>query len=87
MHVHCMCALHVCTACVHCMCALHVCTAHACQVRTACTCQVRCIELHRYVRGGGLTELAHKDVGSTLTLSVQVKVVSKCRLDRAKVCE
>ena len=33
---------------------------------------VRCVEFHRYTSGGGLTELAHKDVGSALTLSVQL---------------
>ena len=33
---------------------------------------VRCIELHTYQAGGGLTDLGHCDRGSTLTVSVQL---------------
>lgn len=32
--------------------------------------QVRCIELHHYVEGGGLLESGHRDSGSMLTMSV-----------------
>ena len=33
------------------------------------TLNVRCIELHTYQRGGGLTDPGHNDQGSVLTLS------------------
>ena len=33
---------------------------------------VRCIELHLYTTGGGLTDPGHYDQGSVLTLSVQL---------------
>lgn len=34
--------------------------------------QLRCIELHNYSVGGGLTDPAHRDNGSVLTMSVQL---------------
>ena len=33
---------------------------------------IRCIELHNYLAGAGLDDLGHIDVGSTLTLSIQL---------------
>ena len=33
---------------------------------------VRCIELHKYMPGGGVVSVGHRDMGSSLTMSVQL---------------
>ena len=33
---------------------------------------VRCVEFHKYTAGGGLTDTGHIDIGSALTMSVQL---------------
>ena len=43
-----------------------------CTEATSSTLSVRCIELHLYTAGGGLTDPGHNDLGSVLTLSVML---------------
>ena len=45
--------------------ARSLCDAHTCL-------NIRCVEVHQYTAGGGLTDPTHTDVGSTLTMAVQL---------------
>lgn len=39
--------------------------------------RTRCVEFHTYVPGGGLMEVAHRDFGSTLTMSILLSAAAE----------